>query len=568
MPTTIRLLFIIVVSAILGGVFVAWFGVPEKDNESTSADQPLYWVAPMDPNFRRDKPGKSPMGMDLVPVYAEEANPEANSPGTVSIAPQVINNLGVRTAHVTSEHIDSSVTTVGYVQYNEDNLLHIHPRVDGWIEELFVTAAGNPVSQGQPLYSLYSPQLVNAQEEFLIALRRDNQALIQAARERLEALQLSPRVIRELEANRKVQQTVMFYSPQSGVVDGLKVREGFYVQPGTTLMSIAQLDDIWVEAEVYERDAAAIEQGLSVSMSLEYIPGRQWQGIVDYVYPSLNPMTRTLRLRMKFDNPEQILKPNMFATAEIKTEQLPAQFVVPKSAVIRTGKQDRVVLSLGDGKFKSVAVTIGKIGRDSIEILEGVDADDEVVTSAQFLIDSESSKTSDFTRMSDTSEPNSVWMEGSVNRVFADIRQISVNHTAVEQWQWPEMTMNFTVADSADFEALKPGQSLHFEVTKLGDAGFEITAIHIMGQADFPTATVDASVEGIEPELRVLTLFRDAIDKWQRPAARVTFLLDDQIDIDALSIGQRVKLTFQVRDELYITQLAIIDPMAQEVAND
>ena len=166
------------------------------------------------------------------------------------ISPEVVNNLGVRTATVELGTLPSEITTVGYVQYDEDQLLHIHPRVDGWIEELFVKAAGNPVEKGQPLYTLYSPQLVNAQEELVIAVKRNNQSLIAAARERLFALQLSDVFVAELEKTLKVQQNITFYSPQSGVVDGLKIREAFFVQPGTTLMSIGKLDQVWVEAEV------------------------------------------------------------------------------------------------------------------------------------------------------------------------------------------------------------------------------------------------------------------------------------------------------------------------------
>ena len=173
---------------------------------------------------------------------------------------------------------------MGYVQYDEDKLIHIHPRVDGWIEKLYVKAEGDPVEKGQPLYSLYSPQLVNAQEELLIALKRNNGSLVTAAKDRLKALQLSAGLIKELEQTKKVQQTITFYSPQAGVVDGLKIREGFYVKPGDTLLSIGKLDQVWVEAEVFERDAALIKEGLPVSMTLDYLPGEDWTGVVDYVY--------------------------------------------------------------------------------------------------------------------------------------------------------------------------------------------------------------------------------------------------------------------------------------------
>ena len=361
--------------------------------------KPLYWVAPMDANYRRDGPGKSPMGMDLVPVYPSGgAGPEREA-GTVEISPEVVNNLGVRTASVEQRSLPAHIRTVGYVQYDEDRLIHVHPRVEGWVEKLHVKAAGDPVASGQPLYELYSPQLVNAQEELLLALKRNNQRLVQAAEDRLLALQLSPGFIGELKRERQVRQTVTFLAPQNGVVDNLNIREGFYVKPGTTLMSVGALDDVWVEAEVFERQAALVAVGLPVTMTLDYLPGKAWEGTVDYVYPSLDEKTRTLRIRLRFNNEAGTLKPNMFAQVLIRTRPSQDTLVIPREAVIRTGDQDRVVLALGAGRFKSVAVDLGRVDQQHAEILQGLQAGDKVVVSAQFLLDSESSKTSDFMRM-------------------------------------------------------------------------------------------------------------------------------------------------------------------------
>mgnify|MGYP001815623139 CR=1 FL=1 len=390
------------VGALAGGLLVKGVA-PSKvggGGEGTRApDEPLYWVAPMDPDYRRDKPGKSPMGMDLVPVYAEDGRDAGEGPGTIEISPEVVNNLGVRTAPVNVQPLASRIRTVGYVQYDEDRLIHIHPRVEGWIEKLYVKAAGDPVTSGQPLYALYSPQLVNAQEELLLALKRNNERLVKAARDRLLALQLAPEFIAELERERKVRQTIIFRSPQSGVIDNLNIREGFYVLPGTTLMSVGALEDVWVEAEVFERQAAQVQVGQPVAMSLDYLPGREWQGTVDYIYPSLDEKTRTLRVRLRFANESRVLKPNMFAQVVINAGRQDDALVVPREAVIRTGEQDRVVLALGDGRFKSVAVSLGRMDEQSVEVLDGLREGDTVVTSAQFLLDSESSRTSDFKRM-------------------------------------------------------------------------------------------------------------------------------------------------------------------------
>ena len=366
---------------------------PASSNEA----KPLYWVAPMDANYRRDKPGKSPMGMDLIPVYQTDTNPE--SPGTITISPNVINNLAVRTTTVERGTIHREINTVGYVQYDEDQLIHIHPRVEGWIEKLYVTAAGNPVKKGDPLYSLYSPQLVNAQEELLLALNRNQKRLIKAAENRLHALQIDKAIIAELKRDRTLKQTLTFYAPQTGVVDNLNIREGFFVQPGTTLMSVGTLNDVWVEAEIFERQAASVKAGLPVTMTLEYLPGRHWQGQVDYVYPTLDPKTRTARIRLRFSNDDHALKPNMFSQVTIYTDAMHNVLIIPRDAVIRTGKQDRVVLALGEGRFKSIAVEVGQLNDQYAEIKRGLNAGEQVVSSAHFLLDSESSKTSDFQRL-------------------------------------------------------------------------------------------------------------------------------------------------------------------------
>ncbi|BDX05260.1 efflux RND transporter periplasmic adaptor subunit [Planctobacterium marinum] len=567
MKPAVTLFATLITGALIGAGAVSLLQTPSSSSgaETSSEKQPLYWVAPMDANYRRDKPGKSPMGMDLVPVY--EDDDETLSPGTVKIAPHVVNNLGVRTAPVQLAELNNAINTVGYVQYDEDKLLHIHPRVEGWIEKLFVKAEGDPVKKDAPLYTLYSPQLVNAQEEFVLALKRNDNALIAAARERLKALQLSNDFIGKLEQQRKVSQSVTFYAPQSGVIDALKTREGYFVQPGNTLMSIAQLEQVWVEAEVFERDTAVVVQGQPVSMTLDYLPGKVWQGEVDYIYPTLNPKTRTLRVRLTFDNPELLLKPNMFAQVVIHAHAQAQSdaLLVPKESVIRTGKQDRVVLALGEGRFKSVAVTIGRVTANHIEILEGLEQSDEVVTSAQFLLDSESSKQSDFKRMNHDEEPDSLWMAGKVNDVMPGHRMVNISHEPAEAWGWPEMTMDFTVAQQVDINELEAGQSLHFEVTKTTDGVYRVTEIHIMDtghnmdtQETYPTATVQGLLNSLSVEDRVLNISREAIDKWQRPAATMDFRVDEDVDITNLLPGMSILFTFEVREDLYITTIEVL----------
>jgi Cu(I)/Ag(I) efflux system membrane fusion protein len=326
----------------------------------------------MDANYKRDKSGKSPMGMDLVPVYDDGGKGPDEGPGTIWISPDVVNNLGVRTSTASYKSLHTEINTVGYVTYNEDKLVHIHPRVEGWIEKLYVKAVGDPIKKNQPLYDIYSPALVNAQEELLLALDRKNNRLISAAENRLTALQLPKLAIEKLKKIKNVQQTITFYSPQNGVVETLKIREGFFVKPGSTLMTIVDLSEVWIEGEVFERQAGQVKTGIPITMTLDYLPGKTWQGQVDFIYPTLDPKTRTVKVRIRFKNENGDFKPNMFAQIAIHTTGNEQALLIPKEALIRTGNQDRVVLALGEGSFKSVAVRVGRYDSESVEILEGL----------------------------------------------------------------------------------------------------------------------------------------------------------------------------------------------------
>jgi len=407
-----------------------------------AVDEPLYWVAPMDPNYRRDKPGQSPMGMDLIPVYANEANQDSGV-GTVQISPEVVNSLGVRTGVASLNQLNLNVSTVGYVQYDQDKIQHLHPRVEGWIEEAYIKASGERITQGQPLYRLYSPALVNAQEEYLFALGRKDKGLIKGAKERLLALNFPPTEIRRLTRTLKVLQSVTFYAPSDGVADYLNMVDGMFVKPGMELLSIASLDEVWVEAEVFEKQTSLIKEGLAVQMSLDYLPSKNWLGVVDYVYPTLDLASRTLRVRMRFENQDQALKPNMFAKINILNDEAAPSLLVPKEAVIRVEQSNRVVLALGEGRFKSINVEIGRTDKDSIEIVSGLFEGDEVVTSALFLLDSESSKSSDFKRFN---YPSSSVMDHS----SMDLSQM--DHGSMDHSQMDMSDMNMPMMDMREMD--------------------------------------------------------------------------------------------------------------------
>jgi Cu(I)/Ag(I) efflux system membrane fusion protein len=355
----------------------------------------LYWVAPMDANYRRDKPGKSPMGMDLLPVYADEAGDSSN----VTIAPEVVQNLGIRTATAERSRLWRSIDTVGYVDYDESRVSHIHLRTEGWIEHLVAHSEGERVRKGEQLLELYSPDLVNAQEEFVQALAAGNKGLIRASRERLIALGIPANQVRQLEKTRKVKQTISIYSPQDGVVSRLMVRHGMYVTPDKQVMSLADLSSVWLLAEIYESQADWVKVGQSAEVSLAFLPGRTWAGQVEYIYPSLDPKTRTLKARLRFDNPDEALKPNMYTNVKIYGGPKEDVIVIPVEALIRTGRESRVVIALGAGKFASRTVTAGIESGDWVEILAGIEPGEEVVTSGQFLLDSEASLKASMTRM-------------------------------------------------------------------------------------------------------------------------------------------------------------------------
>ena len=388
MKKNLVIAFAIAAALVLGLLTGRGLAPQSEPPPGTSADREiLYWVAPMDPNYRREEPGKSPMGMDLVAVYADEAT---NKPGVISIDPTMVNNLGVRTAVAERGTLPRRIETVGYIGYDEDTLQHVHTRVEGWIERLATTATGDPVKKGQLLFELYSPTIVSAQQEYLSALSSNNEGLRGASRDRLRALGVSAREIARLDEERTVSQRIRIYADSDGVIAELGVREGMFVTPATEVMSIAQLDKVWVVAEVFERQSAWVAPGQGATVELDYLPGLSLQGTVDYVNPELDPKTRTLKVRLRFDNEGARLLPNMFARVVIDGTPVNNIVHVPRDAVVRGGTSSRVVVDLGDGVFESRRVLVGIESGERVAIRRGLEEGERVVVSAQFLIDSES----------------------------------------------------------------------------------------------------------------------------------------------------------------------------------
>ena len=442
----------------------------------------LYWVAPMDPNYRRDKPGKSPMGMDLTPVYSDgDDGGDSDEKGpVVKISPAVENNLGVRTAKVESGKLWRKIDTVGYVDLDESKVSHIHLRVDGWIEKLAVDTEGDRVKKGQRLFDLYSPKLVNAMEEFLQAIRSNNRRLITASKEKLVSLGISNKQISKLEKTRKVSQTISVYAPQDGIVTMLMAREGMYVKPANEVLTLADLSSVWVMAEVFESQSAWVELGQPADVELSYMPGRTWEGKVDYVYPSLDAKNRTLKVRLRFDNPDETLKPNMYANVSIYGGAKEDVLSVPREALIRSGGTERLIIAKGKGRFAQRIVVAGMESGAFVEIKSGVSAGEKVVTSAQFLIDSEAGMKASLARMTDPeaekmSDKEMAAMNepakgsGVISSLMIDHGMITLEHKAIESLGWPEMTMDFITQEGVSLKGLSVGDAVDFELTKSAD---------------------------------------------------------------------------------------------------
>lgn len=353
---------------------------------------PLY-RCPMHPDVVRDRPGECPIcGMDLVRVEPETAPAPAGDAAAgpeVRISPAVQNNLGVRTEAARRAAPERRTTTVGFVTFDERRMRRVQPRVEGWIETLAVRAAGETVQAGQLLFTLYSPTLESAQQEFLDAQRIGNRDLIEASRDRLRALGLDPGAAERLARAGRASGRVPFHAPIAGVVTELEVRDGAMVTPDTMALTITALGSLWVIAEVPESQAGWIRAGTPAEIRLASLPGETIAGRVDHVYPELNAETRTLRARIVLEAAGTALRPNMLANVTLVGEAGEPAVMIPRNALIRSGSEDRVVVALGEGRFAPRRVVAGPESGDRVVVREGLAEGEQVVVAGQFLLDSE-----------------------------------------------------------------------------------------------------------------------------------------------------------------------------------
>jgi len=364
----------------------------------------LYWYAPMDPTYIMDKPGKSPMGMDLIPKYADEVEEESDS--AIRIDPATVQNIGVMTATVNRGDLKVEIRTVGTLDYNERNIFWVNTKYDGWIEKVYVNYIGDRVREGMPLFEIYSPDLVSTQEEYLSALTYrekmagsgfpDAQAraenLLAASRSRLRYWDITDEQIARLEKNGQTTKTLTVMSPVDGIVVQKmdQALEGMYAKAGMNLYKVADLSTLWVHVDIYEFQLPWIKKGQQARIEISYYPGEVFVGKVLFFYPYLDETTRTIRVCLEIPNTDDKLRPEMFATVTFSPVAAKDAVLVPEMAVLHSGERDVVVIDLGGGRFEPRDVRLGLQGNGQYQVLEGLESGERIVTSAQFLIDSES----------------------------------------------------------------------------------------------------------------------------------------------------------------------------------
>jgi multidrug efflux pump subunit AcrA (membrane-fusion protein) len=383
---------------------------PSTKPAAVSTKKALYWIDAMNPTHKFDKPGKAPDGMDLVPVYddgAGSAKSNVNGYANVKVTSDRQQLIGVQTGMTELRSLGRNVRTVGRVAVDETRLFRITTKFDGYIEKLYVNVTGQQIRKGQPLFSVYSPDLLSTQQEYLLAMRAAKQSpsLLEAAHQRLLLWDISNAEIRELERTGKARKSITIYAPTNGFVLNKLAVEGARVTAGEPLFEIANLDHVWIQADVYESELPFVRVGATATTTLSYLPGRTWNGRVTFIAPTVDPMTRTVKVRSEFENADGALKPDMFG--DVVIEQPARQVVVvPDSAVLQTGTRSIVFIVKADGTFEPREVSVGTKSEQFYEVRSGLAAGEKVVTQANFLVDSESRLKAALTEMKPEEAPH------------------------------------------------------------------------------------------------------------------------------------------------------------------
>jgi Cu(I)/Ag(I) efflux system membrane fusion protein len=446
----------------------------------------LYWHDPMVPGQKFDKPGKSPfMDMDLVPVYADEANAENG----VAVSPGVQQNLGMRVVEVRKGSLGRTLDVVGNVAFNERNLVLLQARSTGYVEKLFVRAPLDPVRKGQALLQLYVPDWVAAQEEYLAVKRMpsgfDTAGLLDAAQQRMRLAGMTEEQVRQVSARSQVSPRITVTAPVDGVVSELAVREGMAVTLGAPLFRINGLRTVWINAEVPESAAALVQPGMAVRASSPAFPETQFSGKVEALLPEVTASTRTLKARIELANSGGKLVPGMFATIHMAPAQTRETLLVPSEAVIETGTRTVVIAVSDQGRFAPVEVATGAETNGQTEVVKGLSAGQKVVASGQFLIDSEASLRGTLQRLGGGSPAESIpampakarahRVTGKVEQIAGD--EVTISHGPIPSLKWGPMTMGFVPPAGGLPKDIKVGDTVQFEIQALDNGMFKLISI-------------------------------------------------------------------------------------------
>lgn len=483
-------------------------GAPHQPVTAAPADagkkKILYYRNPMGLPDTSAVPKKDPMGMDYVPVY-EDA--EAESPGTqIRISTEKVQKLGVRTEPAALRDLTRTVRAVGTLQIDERRVNTVAPKFEGWIERLHVNTIGQPVARGQPLMEVYSPDLVTAQQEYLIAAKgveavKDGSPEIQAsmrqlmagALERLRNWDISDRELEALQSQGTLRRTVTLRSPVSGVVVEKPALKGMRFMPGEALYQISDLSGLWLLADIFEQDLGLVQPGQAAKITVNAFPGKTFSGKVAFFYPTVAAETRTGKVRIELANPGGLLKPSMFASVELAAGPRRKVLAVPTSAVIDSGVRRIVLVELGEGRFEPREVKTGAQADDHFEILEGVKEGERVVVAANFLIDAESNLKAAISGLG--SAPHGGHGapsdgpakavghrgEGTLDAIDAKSGTVSITHGPIATLKWPGMTMDFMLAHPALAANVKPGARIAFEFVERAPGEYVVTRLEAKG---------------------------------------------------------------------------------------
>ncbi len=493
---------ILIALALAAGGFAGYrLALPKHDAvpmAAVDAQKPakklLYYRNPMGLPDTSPMPKKDPMGMDYLPVY--EGDEEATDDGGLRISPGKVQKLGVRTAPARLQVLDRSVRASGRVEIDESRTYTVTAKFEGYIERLYVNTSGQPVGRGQPLFEVYSPELVSAQREYALAAQGVDQLgeaggeaqgamrqLAESSLQRLKNWDISAEQVKALAKSGDAKRTLTFRSPVAGIVTDKKAVQGMRFMPGETLFQIADTSSVWVQADVFEQDIAAVHVGQKAKIRINAYPGEVFEGRIAYVYPTLKAETRTVPVRIELPNPKGKLKPAMFADVDIPAGGAAAVLTVPASAVIDSGARQTVVVQLGEGRFEPRAVKLGQRGDDFVQVLEGIKEGELVVVAANFLIDAESNLKAALGGMQRAegaaAKPAAVGhkAEGTLNAIDLAAGSVTISHGPVASLNWPAMKMDFVLANPGLVSGIAQGTGVVIEFVERKPGEWVVTSM-------------------------------------------------------------------------------------------